>query len=241
MTGGTLIADTVRMAYGILRMAKIKSRVSLLHAAKHHTREAPPDNADPAKAKLNQVTDSSETVMARYSEALAGLKVRKNAVHAVELMMTFSPEKLEGKSAAERADFIASFGSKAKKWADETLGGSQNCLLAALHRDEMTPHVHLIYLPLKDERLNARAFIGGTKDRMRELQDDFYEKVSKPLGLERGLPREQTKRRHVACREYYGKMDKVMAEEIRKETIAMNTNQERNAKIRKDRLKGPER
>jgi hypothetical protein len=49
---------------------------------------------------------------------------------------------------------------------------------------------------MKDGKLNANFFIGGSRDRMAELQEDFYEKVGKQFDLNRGRPREETKARH---------------------------------------------
>ena len=66
----------------------------------------------------------------------------------------------------------------------------------AVHHDEGTPHIHLVVVPLKDGKLNARHFIGGHRDRMKELQDDFYEKVGKKFGLDRGISKEMTKAEH---------------------------------------------
>jgi hypothetical protein len=52
-------------------------------------------------------------------------------------------------------------------------------------------------MPLKDGKLNARHFIGGPRDRMIEIQDDFYEKVGKAHDLERGESRQKTKAWHI--------------------------------------------
>jgi hypothetical protein len=51
-------------------------------------------------------------------------------------------------------------------------------------------------MPMKDGKLNAKHFIGGTRDRMSELQNDFHEKVGRPSGLDRGNPRAETRTRH---------------------------------------------
>jgi len=175
------------LSYCILRMEKKKSTRDVVMTLQHNTRERMPPNADPEKTKLNQTYGGgSLEVMNRYHERLPE-KVRKNAVLAVELVMTASP------------DFSGSWKEyldACDKWALELFEGKKNLLHVAHHLDESTPHTHILFTPIKDEKLNAKFFIGGSRDRMSELQDDFYEKVGKKFGLERGKPREETRARH---------------------------------------------
>jgi hypothetical protein len=52
--------------------------------------------------------------------------------------------------------------------------------------DEETPHLHIEFVPLTaDGRLSAKVVLGGRVD-LQRMQDDFYQKVGKPWGLERG-------------------------------------------------------
>ena len=174
------------MSYCIMRMAKIKSRVSLVRAAQHNTRERQPSNADEGRLGQNvAIGGTVEDVMKKYS-ALLPAKVRKNAVHAVELVFTASP------------DFSGSWDQYLEacgKWTAD-LFGEKNVLHIARHKDELTPHAHILVTPLKDGKLNANHFIGGSRNRMAELQDDFFLKVGKQQGLDRGQTREETKARH---------------------------------------------
>ena len=174
------------MAYCILRMAKIKSRVSLVRAAQHNTRERPPMNADPERSSQNETLGGSVAeVMERYETKLP-VTVRKNAVHAVELVMTASPE-----FAGDWDKYLKACDGWAAK-----LFGQENVLHVAHHLDESTPHTQILVMPLKNGKLNAKSFIGGSRDRMTELQDDFFREVGQSLGLERGRPRVETKARH---------------------------------------------
>jgi hypothetical protein len=169
-----------------MRMEKVKSRAGLVGRLKHNTREHITANIDTDRSSLNLTKGGSVSeVMARYSEMLPD-KVRKNAVCAVEIMMTASP------------DFSGSWEEYLKKcdeWASG-LFGKENVLSVAHHLDETTPHTQVIVMPLKDGKLNAKHFIGGSRDRMTELQNDFHEMVGKPAGLERGQPRTETRARH---------------------------------------------
>ena len=182
------------MSYCIMRMAKIKSRVSLFRAAQHNTRERQPPNADPEKMSWNRFSGKPESepvakVMERYQTQLPQ-KVRKNAVHAVELVMTASPD-FSGDLTAWKNYLQA-----CDDWAMRQFGGKENLLHIAHHFDEETPHSHVIFQPLHEGKLNAKHFIGGHRDRMVELQNDFHEKVGKQFELDRGRSKQETKERH---------------------------------------------
>jgi len=173
------------MAFCILRMEKLKSAVSLRRAVQHNARERHPLNADAALSVNNWSTGNSDEVMQKYHDKLPE-KVRSNAVHAVEILMTASPE-FKGNWDGYLKDCA--------NWAVK-LFGRENVLHVANHNDESTPHCHVLVIPLKDGKLNAKHFIGGSRDRMRELQDDFYQNTGNIYGLERGQPKAETKARH---------------------------------------------
>jgi hypothetical protein len=202
----------------------------LVRALQHHTRERIPPNADPERAKNNAISRSTQEALQIYSKALEGQKVRKNAVHALDIYVGFSPEAWKDKPIKERCSIMTGYLETAAKWMALKLGGMKNVAVRAQHWDELTPHAHLVVIPMVEGKLNARALIGGHRDRLKELQTQFWEEVGKKYGLERGLPREQTKRRHVAVKEYYAKVDKVMLQERQREAKLMAEAQERNRK-----------
>lgn len=176
------------MAYAIMRMKKIKSRAALSGLLAHNTREKMPDNADPSLVENNAYTRSRAEALAVYSEKLPK-KVRKNAVHAVEVVLTASPDWFEKASEKKVQEFI----NRSRAWLYD-LFGRDNELLLTCHKDEKTLHLHGDFIPLVDGKLNAKSLIGGSSYRMRELQDDFYKKVGEPLGMVRG--EKQTRRKH---------------------------------------------
>lgn len=182
------------MAFAIMRAEKLKSRAAVSGALRHDTRERMPVNADPDKSDDNAYTAKYDAALKRYKDLLPE-KRRSDAVHAVEFVFSASPEWFE--KATEKQ--VKEFANRARVWGCE-LFGKENELLTALHKDEKTVHVHSVFMPLKDGKLNAKAFIGGTKYRMRDLQDDFYKHVGKPLGMDRGLQRENV--RHTDVSEY---------------------------------------
>ncbi len=89
--------------------------------------------------------------------------------------------------------------------------GEQYILSAKVHNDEDTPHMHLVFLPVvhtKDkkgndiDKLACSEFWKG-KDSYRQLQNAFYEyMILHNFELERGLPKEETKRNHLSIEEF---------------------------------------
>jgi len=175
-----------------MRMAKLKDSGSVVRSLQHNTRERIPANADLQKGGLNWIFGgSAPDAVARYHELMPE-KIRANAVHAVELVMTASPDFTGDE---EHGRDWKKYLDACDKWAMNFFG-SKNLLHVAHHYDETTPHTHILCVPLKDGKLNAKHFIGGHRDRMAELQNDFYEKVGKEFGLARGESRSETKARH---------------------------------------------
>jgi len=179
------------MAFAIMRMAKIKDTRGVVMAAQHNSRERQPLNADPEKKPENLVMGgNSGDVLGKFERLTYGVPKRKNSVVAVEMVMTASPE-FDG-------DWDG-YLKASQEWAKE-LFGEKNLLHSAVHKDEKTPHLHLLFTPLlsagSSPRFNASYYIGGHRNRMAELQTDFFEKVGKRFGMERGHSAEESRTRH---------------------------------------------
>lgn len=117
----------------------------------------------------------------RLADGYKGKKaVRKDAVKLVEVLFTSDKAFFESQPDNGKAYF-----EDCLKWASERFG-EENIIADAVHLDEATPHMHLDFVPLtEDGRLSAKEVLGD-KQKLQELQDDFYEKVSKKYGLARG-------------------------------------------------------
>lgn len=89
--------------------------------------------------------------------------------------------------------------------------GEKYIISAVVHLDEGTPHMHLVYVPVihtkdKDgneiEKVCCRDFWKG-RDSYRNLQNAYYEYItSKGFELERGLPSEETGRKHETIQDF---------------------------------------
>lgn len=170
--------------FAILRCAKIKNLGNMGASLQHTFRERETPNADPARIRDNTVlvgAEDSRGVLDAW-RARAPEKIRANAVHGLEYFIGGSPGAL---NAMSRADQDAYF-RRALEWLEER-HGKENVLSAVIHRDEATPHMTVMTIPLDDRgRLNARALVGD-RGKLSAMQTDFAERVGQPHGLERGV------------------------------------------------------
>jgi hypothetical protein len=225
------------MGYCILRVAKIKSRVSLARSQQHNTRERMPDNADPDRSKYNVVLRTSQEAMEFYSANLPE-KVRKNAVHAAEVMVSVPPDSFRTASGSFDLKKCGAYLSDAAAWLAKRLGGVQNRINLAIHVDERSPHLHLTMMPLRDGKLNYKSYLGGHRDALVQLQTDFAKEVGAKYDLERGIPRAETGRRHITVGKFYALGQDAVNREIRRQHMLHKASDELTAKRKQAKERG---
>lgn len=192
------------MQYAILRHAKIKA--PLMGAAvahNHRTSSVEKVNIDASRTPLNQVLKAEGTVAERLANKLKGLttKVRKDAVVAVELVLSASPEWFDelttDRAALHKHPRFRAWANESMAWARREFG--RNIIDVALHMDESSPHMHVLAVPLtNDGRLCAKEILARSELTRRQ---DSYAKALQGLGLSRGEPAKETKRRHIKLTE----------------------------------------
>jgi hypothetical protein len=193
------------MGFAILRVQKLKSTPAVYRSMKHAFREQDTPNADPERTPDNShlATSSVDEGLAKFAERMPE-KVRKNAVLAVEFFVGGSPEAMAAMTREQQDAYLGD----ALKWIQDRHGAA-NVITASIHRDESTPHLSVIAVPLDAKgKLNCRSFYGGA-DTLTRMQTEFAEKVGKRHGLERGI--EGSKARHTTIRDWYAGMAKVEA------------------------------
>ena len=220
------------MSIGICRVQKIGAAKDIAGIQIHNRRERTNSNTNPdidhARSSQNytltvtpnedlkdgmsirfsdapQATDKPYNALIdeRIKQGYTGKKaVRKDAVRCCEVLFTASGDFFDQNPKLTKHFFRLCVAFAAKRF------GIDNIIAATVHMDEETPHLHLDFVPLTaDGRLSAKSVLGGRKE-MQQLQDDFYEQVSRRFGLERGSradldaadPDEQP-RKHLTTRE----------------------------------------
>lgn len=189
-------------AYCILRAEKLTSFGSITGSAKHTFRELPTPNADASRTHLNKTFGAQDAAAVRAAiEARLPAKRRKDAVLAIEYLVTASPEWFR---TAPTKQQNAYFGA-AVRWL-EARHGKANIVCVNMQLDETSPHLVAYVVPLtKDGRLSAKDFLGGRKI-LSQMQTDFADKIGKPVGLQRGV--EGSKAAHTTAKQYAAALQK---------------------------------
>ena len=166
--------------FAILRCAKVKNLGNMGASLQHTFRERETPNADPARIRDNTVlagAEDSRGVLDAW-RARAPEKIRANAVHGLEYFIGGSPGALNAMSREAQDAYFR----RALEWLEER-HGKENVLSAVIHRDEATPHMTVMTIPLDDRgRLNARALVGD-RGKLSAMQTDFAERSASRTGL----------------------------------------------------------
>jgi hypothetical protein len=197
------------MGFAILRTAKLSSGGNIGGLNAHLTRTMDVPNADADLSVYNSRPIGSADLWADVQRRIeeSGAKVRKNAVLAVEHLITASPEAFgykvrETKGKKELYGNINAwkeFEMSAKQWLFERYG-RENVVNFTVHKDESTPHIHAVIVPIMEGKLNCRGYLGG-REKMSEMQTSFAKAVEH-VGLQRGI--EGSKSKHMELKEFYG-------------------------------------
>ena len=188
--------------FAILRFAKYKGpEISNIEAHNERTKEDYASNPDIDKSRshLNFHLVTPQRKYRAESEkqiAEAGCRTRSDSVRVVEALVTASPEFFKGKKKDEIKAYFQEALDFIKQHQDP-----KTILSAVVHMDEKTPHMHLSFVPLtEDKRLSAKEIVGN-KRKLTQWQDRFWEHmVKKYPDLERGESASQTGRDHIPPR-----------------------------------------
>ena len=178
-------------AYAVLRIQKLKSWGDIAGADAHNYRERETPNADAERTPNNPTFagDPGRDAVEAVKTAIGNQNIRKNAVLAVEMLLSASPEHFRpddtGKAGSYDLSRAWEWAETSAQWLRERYGN--RVIKAVMHLDEATPHLHATIVPLDDKgKLNCRALFGGTRHTLTDLQTDYAKAVEK-LGIERGL------------------------------------------------------
>ena len=185
--------------YAIFRLIKHKAPVISKMEA-HHERlkknYASNPNIDPERTPQNfhlvQPSGRYRAIANRQIQE-AGCRTRKDSVLLMEALFTASPEYLAGKSERELRRYF----ERAVEFM-KTKQDSSTFVSAVVHMDEANPHMHLLFVPLtQDKRLSAKE-IAGDRKKMVRWQDEFWSYMVKEYpALQRGESALSTGRTHI--------------------------------------------
>ncbi|MGM9653442.1 MAG: MobV family relaxase [Eubacteriales bacterium] len=188
--------------YAIMRFAKYKGpEISDIEAHNERTKEKYASNPDidPTRTHLNfHLIKPQDRYRAESNRQIkeAGCRTRSDSIRVMEALFTATPEFFKGKKRSELKEFFGEALEFIKQnQAPETI------ISAVVHLDEETPHMHLCFVPLtEDKRLSAKD-IAGNKKKLTQWQDKYWEHmVKKYPDLERGETASETGRKHIPTR-----------------------------------------
>ena len=184
------------------RFAKYKGpEIGYIESHNERTKEKYASNpdVDTARSHLNfHLVTPQRKYRAEAEKQIAevGCRTRSDSVRVVEALVTASPEFFKGKKKSEvKAYFQEALGFIQEHQDPKTI------ISAVVHMDEKTPHMHLCFVPLtEDKRLSAKEIVGNKK-KLTQWQDRFWEHmVKKYPDLERGESASETGRDHIPPR-----------------------------------------
>lgn len=181
------------MSFAILRTKKLKTFGNIAGSLSHNYRTRDTPNADANRTDNNRhmhktAQQAESAIRARIPE-----KRRKDAVLCVEYLITASPE-WSGWTDDRKEKYF----KEALDWLKER-HGDENVCAVTIHEDESTPHLVAYVVPLKDNKLNCKHFLGG-REKLRDMQTSFANRVSR-FDLSRGV--EGSRAHHTTIKQYY--------------------------------------
>lgn len=129
----------------------------------------------------------------------AGVRERKDSIVGITGVYTASAEWFDTHPREEWMQYF----KNCLAYHDKTYG---RCINAVIHLDEDVPHMQCISIPLVQNEtgwhLSAKLIMGNRAD-YQKRQDQFFEQVGEPHGMDRGIRRDAAEvKRHTTKREW---------------------------------------
>lgn len=169
---------------GFFSLQKLKGKKILLIAARHNKRTNQGEISRSTKIDfrlshlnesiMGETTPEGVQALAKSLMEMSGIKtLRKDAVLGIECLFSLPVD--------HDIDEVKYF-QECVTWIQIQL--DCHVLSADIHRDESSPHCHVLLLPLVGGKMIGSRLMGYKKN-LSSLQESFYQSVSKKFGLER--------------------------------------------------------
>ncbi len=179
--------------------------------SRHALRETEVPNAVAGAPRPEVLAGAKTTpeLMAKLHAGIALAKLKggpqgytKASTPVLDILVTTSADDTKRMGKAGQDDYFR----RALTFIADKFGGMDNVLTAAIHRDETTPHMQVLVMPLDrtTSRFSASKMIGGPVD-LSQLQDAFHQACGEPHGLLRGEKGSRAK--HVPVKHLYAAMN----------------------------------
>lgn len=224
----------------IFRIKKLPTRGNVGGSGNHNYRERETFNADPNRLSQNEHTGASSTaeLLATMDARLAQLdEVDPQAVPLVEMLVTAAHAAF--KKAGGQVDSTAYF-DDAVQWVEKKFG-AENVIATTRHYDELTPHLVLYVVPVREIEAKTRmrsVIVGKSPETGKQLRENreypmparsilsakhwfgsrkklsnLQTEFAAQVGARHGLERgvEGSRARHVTVKQFYRNLQQPMA------------------------------
>lgn len=189
----------------VFRIKKLKDKGMINAAMAHNARTRETPNADPGIENI-VVKPCKEDAHEAVIRTIGGRTIRKNAVLAVEVVISASPEYFRPNDVSRAGYYeeqrLNDWRQSVEKWIEEKFPYAVSVIL---HLDESTPHYQIIDVPIDQKgKLNARGKYGGdSRGDLARWQDWAAECVAH-LRIRRGI--RGSRAEHVELKKYYSQV-----------------------------------
>ena len=208
------------MSYCIMRLEKRKAN-NIIGMQIHNDRATENHSNEDIKKELSYLNYNlieCPSYKKKINDELAkrykvNKSLRKDANLCVEVIFTSDKDFFDKLTPEQERLYFEKSLEFLKEFA-----GEKNVISATVHKDETTPHLHAVFMPLTDDgRLNYKDFI-NTKYDLIDLQDKYHKKMTEFFPeLERGKSSEETQRKHLSIEQYKYEQTTSKLNELKKE------------------------
>lgn len=174
----------------VIDIKKYKNSTAISKVGDHNLRQQFSDNVDQEKTKQNLYLIGSADLNALddVKSKLDGIKYRKDANKVCNLVFSASHEEMK------KID-VEKWAIEINQYCEKKFG-KDNIVYSVLHRDELTPHLHISFVPIVDKKLRSNVYFDGPAKITRFRQEIFL--INKKYGFKKDSPEKKAKAQSIS-------------------------------------------
>jgi hypothetical protein len=174
----------------VIDIKKYKNSTSISKVGDHNLRQQFSDNVDQEKSKQNiyLVGSADMNALDVVKSKLEGIKYRKDANKVCNLVFSASHEEMK------KIDPVA-WAKEINQYCEQKFG-KENIVYSVLHRDELTTHLHISFVPVVDKKLRSNVYFDGPAKITKFRQEIF--KINQKYGFKKDNPEKKAKAQSIA-------------------------------------------
>lgn len=174
----------------VVDVEKYKNSTAISKVGEHNLRQQFSDNVDQDRSKENLylVGSADLDVLEVVKSKLDGIKYRKDANKVCNLVFSASHEEMK------KID-VEKWAIEINEYCEKKFG-KENIVYSVLHRDELTPHLHISFVPIVDKKLRSNVYFDGPA-KLSRFRQEVYE-INKKYGFKKDNPEKKAKAQAIA-------------------------------------------